>query len=52
MKMSIQATGGVFSLASTTYKHYLVNQTKANIGNATHNIATQAKSLKHLEPFS
>lgn len=52
MKMSIQATGGVLSLASTTYKHYLVNalvnQPKATVGNATHNIATQVKSLKGL----
>ncbi len=44
----VLATGGVLSLASTTYKHYLVNQTKANIGSATHNIATQVKSLKGL----
>jgi len=48
MKMSIQATGGVLSLASTTYKHYLVNQSKANIGSATHNVSTQVKSLKGL----
>lgn len=48
MKASIQATGGVLSLASTTYKHYLVNQPKANVGNATHNISTQVKSLKGL----
>lgn len=48
MKMSIQATGGVLSLASTTYKHYLVNQTGANPTNATHNISTQVKSLKGL----
>jgi hypothetical protein len=48
MKMSIQATGGVLSLASTTYKHYLANQTGANPTNATHNISTQVKSLKGL----
>ncbi len=48
MKMSIQATGGVLSLASTTYKHYLVNQPKAHAGAATHNISTQVKSLKGL----
>jgi len=48
MKMSIQATGGVLSLASTTYKHYLVNQSSANITNATHNVSTQVKSLKGL----
>lgn len=34
--------------ASTTYKHYLVNQTGANPTNATHNISTQVKSLKGL----
>ena len=48
MKMSIQATGGVLSLASTTYRHYLVNQSTANAGAATHNISTQVKSLKGL----
>lgn len=48
MKMSIQATGGVLSLASTTYKHYLANQTDANPKNATHNTSTQVKSLKGL----
>ena len=48
MKMSIQATGGVLSLASTTYKHYLVNQSSADAKAATHNVSTQVKSLKGL----
>ena len=48
MKMSIQSTGGVLSLASTTYRHYLANQTGANPVTATHNISTQVKSLKGL----
>ena len=48
MKMSIQATGGVLSLASTTYKHYLVSQNEANATAATHNVSTQVKSLKGL----
>ena len=48
MKASIQATGGVLSLASTTYRHYLNNQTGANPITATHNVSTQVKSLKGL----
>ena len=48
MKASIQATGGVLSLASTTYRHYLNNQTGANPTTATHNVSTQVKSLKGL----